>query len=517
MVFVLALLALLPMEASASLSRIRARSDGTFVDEEGRTRIFHGFNDVQEGKGAGYKPGGIDYLPKLLMQEHLVQPLEDMGFNAMRLPMMWAGAMPHSDMKPDEAYLGTMLNVTKSLEQHHMYSLLDMHQDGLTSRWAWYPGGVFCVHPGCGYDGAPLWLVNRTVPKHAYPWPFPKIPFVPPIGVPYIDEATAQAFQEIYDNTHGGLDAWAAFWDMVARRFKAQSSVLGYELINEPWPGDQYEDPLIMLPGRAAQRSFAPAYKKIASSIREVDNETLIFFEPTTWALIMSKTSGFETAPDPQSVLSYHYYCTISGNQTHPSHAWSRRFCDKNLGPEVFNAVASDRKKLRVPSMMTEWGNLWPTASSPRAASTVEIEAVMDLADQDLQSWTFWDILAFSNVKSKTPWNTTATWNMDEISVFARPYAQAIAGTNASMKFDSTTLRFTLEFLVDTSIKAPTEIVVPAIRYPNGFDVELSPGLSMKMLPSRKNVMAVFVSTTESPKTGKVSITQKPAVTSVVV
>merc|ERR1712151_862990 len=81
------------------------------------------------------------------------------------------------------------------------------------------------------------------------------------------------------------------------------------------------------------------------------------------------------------------------------------------------------------------------------------------------------DILAFSNWKSKIPWNTTAAWNLDEISVFARPYAQAIAGTQASMKFDSATLRFSLEFVVDTSIKAPTEIVVPELRYPNGFNL----------------------------------------------
>jgi len=342
--------------------------------------------------------------------------------------------------------------------------------------------------------------VDRTQPRHI-PLPFAKV---------------AQAFEEIYDNTHGGLDAWIEFWEVVARRFKDQRSVLGYELINEPWPGDQYRDPLVMLPRRAAQR-FEPLYKKIASGIREVDNETLIFFEPVTWAMIGVGTSGFESAPDPQSVLSYHYYCTLSGNQTHPYGPVTRRFCDKGLGPKVFNAAASDRKKLRVPSMMTEWGNLWPSASSPRAASTIEIEAVMDLADQQLQSWTFWDILAFSNFKSKTPWNTTAAWNMDEISVFSRPYAQAIAGTQASMKFDSTSLHFSLEFVVDASIKAPTEIVAPALRYPHGFNVELSHGLSWKMLPTRANVIAVSVNTDEIPKMGKVSITPKPEVSNVVV
>ena len=34
-----------------------------------------------------------------------------------------------------------------------------------------------------------------------------------------IREATGQAFQELYDNKWGGLDAWMAFWGEAARRF----------------------------------------------------------------------------------------------------------------------------------------------------------------------------------------------------------------------------------------------------------------------------------------------------------
>jgi len=156
----------------------------------------------------------------------------------------------------------------------------------------------------------------------------------------------------------------------------------------------EWQDPLIMLPGRAAKQVLAPVYEKISKNIRKEDNETLIFFEPVTWAYLLEHTSGFDTAPDPQSVLSYHYYCTLSGNASYPSILNpTKGLCDKYLGPAVLKGVDADRKKLKVPSMMTEWGNLFPTASSPKAASTQEIEAQMDLADEYLQSWTFWDIL----------------------------------------------------------------------------------------------------------------------------
>ena len=61
-----------------------------------------------------------------------------------------------------------------------MYSLLDMHQDVLTSRF------------GHEYDGAPLWLVNKTQPRRPFPWPHKKISSW---GQSYSTEAIGQCFQ----------------------------------------------------------------------------------------------------------------------------------------------------------------------------------------------------------------------------------------------------------------------------------------------------------------------------------
>ena len=92
--------------------------------------------------------------------------------------------------------------------------------------------------------------------------------------------ATGQCFSDIYHNVHGGLDEWGKFWQLVASRFKSQPSVLGYELINEPWAGDIFEAPLLLVPGEAGQRSLSGPYATLAKAIRSVDNETTIFFEP---------------------------------------------------------------------------------------------------------------------------------------------------------------------------------------------------------------------------------------------
>ena len=56
---------------------------------------------------------------------------------------------------------------------------------------------------------------------------------------------------------------------------------------------------------------------------------------------------------------------------------------------------------------------------------------------------------------------------------FVRPYAMATAGRPLRMSFDRITGKFRYSFEADLSIKAPTEIFVPSIHYPDGFDIDI--------------------------------------------
>lgn len=44
--------------------------------------------------------------------------------------------------------------------------------------------------------------------------------------------------------------SFAAFWRGLAEVFKDKKSILGYELINEPWVGNIFKDLSLMLPGK---------------------------------------------------------------------------------------------------------------------------------------------------------------------------------------------------------------------------------------------------------------------------
>jgi len=61
--------------------------------------------------------------------------------------------------------------------------------------------------------------------------------------------------------------------------------------------------------------------------------------------------------------------------------------------------------------------------------------------------------------------------------VFTRPYPQATAGTPDSLQFDFDTRIFRYTFETNTAIPSPTEIFVPPLIYPEGFDVIVSSAL----------------------------------------
>lgn len=61
---------------------------------------------------------------------------------------------------------------------------------------------------------------------------------------------------------------------------------------------------------------------------------------------------------------------------------------------------------------------------------------------------------------------------------FARVYARAVSGIPTLMDFDPRRRQFRLEWRLSVTIRQPTEVFVPEIHYPRGFDVYVSEGLS---------------------------------------
>lgn len=94
-------------------------------------------------------------------------------------------------------------------------------------------------------------------------------------------------------------DKLVNLWIKIAQRYKDESAVAAYDLLNEPLPvgtgsADKFKDQLV------------PLYKRITSGIREVDQKHMITLEGFNWA---NDWSLFDKPFDNNVFYQFHYYC----------------------------------------------------------------------------------------------------------------------------------------------------------------------------------------------------------------
>src|SRR6185437_1240697 len=123
----------------------------------------------------------------------------------------------------DATYLDHLDETVKTLAKHHILVLLDFHQDG----WG----------ESVGSDGFPAWMTLTGDAKNTHT-DFPLY---------YVTNPAIQAaFQSFWDNASGpggvGIrDQFDLMVDALAGKFAGASNILGYDFINEPWPGTTWE------------------------------------------------------------------------------------------------------------------------------------------------------------------------------------------------------------------------------------------------------------------------------------
>ncbi len=121
----------------------------------------------------------------------------------------------------DAAYLKSFAKTQRQLARAGIFSLIDFHQDQLGP-----------LYNGRGF--ADWFLIDDGLPNSAQPFP-----------QGYFDNpALNRAYDHLWANDPGpggvGLqDRFAAGWARVAARFARRRGVLGYDIFNEPWPGQR--------------------------------------------------------------------------------------------------------------------------------------------------------------------------------------------------------------------------------------------------------------------------------------
>ncbi|KAL4454599.1 hypothetical protein ABPG74_021804 [Tetrahymena malaccensis] len=424
------------------------------VDEQGRERIFHGVNTVVKVKP--YIPYIDAFEPCMSVSEQDFKNMKEWGLNAIRLGTMWPG-VESSKGNFNETYLTQLKWIVDTAGKYGIYSLLDMHQDLFSEKF-------------CG-DGIPLWLIPEKEYNH-FPLPIPKkIQFDNETGLPldcniatgwgtyYFSWDVAEGFEKLYTNYEGRLDLMARFWGKVAQTFKGNPYVLGYELINEPFAGNVFKNPLLLIPGYADKNRLQGAYERVAQEIRKYDEDHLIFFEPVTWDNMISV--GFTQPPGGEkyaekSVLAYHYY-------NPPDFAMEL----------FFKQRSKDIQRLNTGGFLSEFY----VNDGPQS----DVLKAMDMCDQYQQSWLGWTYKPFWNFCDTTSsgsnggfYYNNGTAVYEYVHNVARTYATAIAGKTISSFFNSTSGDYTLQYNLCVEC-GQTEINFNSEHYyPNGFAVQIS-------------------------------------------
>ena len=119
----------------------------------------------------------------------------------------------------------------------------------------------------------------------------------------YITYEACHVYQNFYDNKFEAVDKLAQVWKVIATEMKDFDNVIGYNILNEPWAGNVYKDGSLILPGEVGRKNLAPMYEKVNTAIREVDTETLLFWEPPTWS-----HWGFDTSIPYVNKLLINYF-----------------------------------------------------------------------------------------------------------------------------------------------------------------------------------------------------------------
>ena len=436
------------------------------TDASGRVVILHGFNIVNKSTH-NLAPSTIPFGDRDAVFLHAE------GFNAMRVGLIYSAVEPSPGVY-DDAYINDVGATVADLTSHGIFSLTDFHQDDY--------GPVYAG------EGFPAWAsLDDGLPNQ------PQGFFQDYLANP----AMNRAFDNFWDDRAGpggvGLqERYAAAAGHVAQTLGGQSGLLGYDIMNEPWPADVVEAPGDVDSPAATdwQACATPAgcpsfdsgqlsafYQKVLPAIHSADPVHLAWYEPLL-LFDFGANTGMANFNDPKAGLSFHNYCLgagAGGAFPPPPAALVGPGCKIEENNFVYNQ-ALQRSAITGDALLnTEFGGTDDDAV---------LQRVIDEADANMMPWTEWTYwngvtggsLIIDPTKSPTPDNIS----QDKLNIFARPYPQAIAGTPQAYGYDSSAGKFTMTYSTQRAgggTFAPgqlTQVFVGLRHFPKGYAVQIS-------------------------------------------
>lgn len=224
--------------------------------------------------------------------------LDAQGVNVVRLVTTWSAWEPTRGSF-DLAYLERVKDAVAAARDHGIYVVIDMHQDAW-SKFVFTPRAETCPegrHHQIGWDGAPEWATFTDGKPTCTPASREESP------------AVIQAWNNFYRNREGIRSELTALWGRIATEFATDSTVAGFDMLNEPGTGSTVEGTLVGL--NAFYRETIAAIRAAERSVGSAARGHMIMFETT----VHGAWPTYDLSPDTNLVFAPHNYAESIGPQ----------------------------------------------------------------------------------------------------------------------------------------------------------------------------------------------------------
>jgi len=413
-------------------------------DAQGRALVLQGVNVMSSSKGDPLRMPSVD-------RDKVLRIARDWGFNLVRFLIFWDAAEPEPGVY-DEDYFDRVAERLDWFQEAGIHVVLDMHQD-VYSR-------VYCC------DGAPPWAVRDD-----------GLPFTlqSPWFFNYFEPAVTRAFDNFWASEGPNTDLqdhYVAMWVRVVERFRDHPAVIGYDIMNEPYPGSYFDTNELF--GRVVDPNgpsavfdreiFTPFYQRTIDAIRAVDTGNWIFYEPRYGTPASGLPSYLEPLEDPREGeprLAYFPHLYSIGLELSGMYL-------RDADPTIPDWEVNRRKDARLqgaPLLLGEFGVEFDTVNGFQ-----HIVDVVEMVEHIGSGWAYWSLDPGGFGFLDQDWNERAN-----IDTLVRTYPQRIAGEPLYYDYNPETRFFWLAFNEKEGVQGATEIYIPARRYyPDGWDLWLS-------------------------------------------
>jgi endoglycosylceramidase len=425
--------------------------------------------------------------------EEIFKQFKTWGFNCIRLGIIWDGLEPEPGIYNEE-YLREIDKRIQWAADNDIYVYLDMHQDLYGAKYS---------------DGAPDWATideGKTHLKGAV-WSDSYL----------ISPAVQTAFDNFWKNTPasdgvGIQDHYAELWKHIARRYANNTTVIGYDIMNEPFMGSPAQQVLPLMLGAYAQvyaeetgkmppsaeelgaiwadeasriealeliatkdryarvvdavfelsadfekNQLQPMYQNVANAIRSVDMHHILFFNHNYFVntgvpTVLEATTLPDGSRDPNVVYAAHGYDLVVDTKEVENPSYERvEF--------IFERVEESGRRMNMPVMVGEWG-----AFHGKSQKMIETARhLVNLFEYYNFSNTYW---AFYPDIADYPYFRNA---------IIRPYPQYIPGDLIEYDYDFASGVFTCLWEESGNSGAPAVIYVPNLKELSQNDIVISP------------------------------------------